>query len=138
MFLGDHRVLERVVLIVEFDDRPRQLLAFGQAEALGHRAGDDVAAHHFERDDLDFADQLLTQVQALDEMVLHANAVQLGHDELGDLVIDDPLALQHGLLLGVEGGGVVLEVLNQGAGLRTFVQNLGLAFIYFLAAGGHG
>mgnify|MGYP007122139624 CR=1 FL=1 len=35
VLLGDHRVVEGVVLVVELDDRPRQLRALGDAEQLG-------------------------------------------------------------------------------------------------------
>jgi hypothetical protein len=52
-----------------------------------------------QRDDLDLADQLLTQVQPLDEVVGHADAVQARHDELADAVVDDALAVELGLLL---------------------------------------
>src|SRR5690606_22252976 len=44
---------------------------------------------------------------------------------------------QLGLLLAVEGGGVVLEILDQGAGLGPLVEDLGLAFIELLALGVH-
>src|SRR5205085_1807061 len=50
-------------------------------------------------------------------------------------VVDDALALQHGLLGRVEGGGVVLEVLDQGAGLGPLVEDLGLALVDLLTAG---
>src|SRR6185437_4330861 len=63
------------------------------------------------------------------------DGVQLGHDVLADPVVDHPLALEHRLLGGVEGGGVVLEVLDQGAGLGTFVEDLRLALVDLLTAG---
>jgi hypothetical protein len=112
--------------------------AFGQAQARGDRAGGDVAHHDLERDDLDFLDQLLAQAQAADEVVLDADRVQASHHVLADAVVDHALAFEDGLLLGVEGGGVVLEVLDQGARLGALVQDLGLAFVDLLAAGGHG
>ena len=40
-------------------------------------------------------------------------------------VVEDALAFQLRLLGGVEGGGVVLEILDERAGLRTLVENLG-------------
>ena len=138
MLFGDHRVVELILLVVEFDDRAGQRRAFLDAQALAHRAGDDVAAHDFQRNDLDFADQLLAQVQTLDEVVGHADAVQARHDELADLVVHHALAFENGLLLRVEGGGVVLEILDQGAGLGSFVKDLGLAFVNLLALAVHG
>jgi len=71
VLLGHHRVVQLVVLVVEFDDRARQRLAFGQAQPLRQRARRDVAADHLERNDLHLLDQLLTQVEPLDEVVLH-------------------------------------------------------------------
>src|SRR6185295_519976 len=61
--------------------------------------------------------------------------VQLRHDVLADPVVDHALAFEDGLLRGVEGGGVVLEVLDQCPGFRTFVEDLGLALVDLLTAG---
>ena len=80
MLLGDHRVAERVVLVIIFDDRARQLRAFLDPEALGERAGGDVAHHHLERDDLDLPDQLLAHVEAADEVGRHADLVEMPED----------------------------------------------------------
>ena len=134
MLFRDHRVVERVVLVVELDDRARQLRAFLDAEALGQRAGGDVAHDHLERDDLDLADELLAHVQPADEVRRHADVVEVLEDVLGDPVVQHALAVDHLVLLGVEGGGVVLEVLDQRAGLGALVEDLGLAFVDATAA----
>ena len=68
MLVGDHRVAERVVLVIIFDDRARQLRAFLDPEPLRQRAGGDVAHHDLDRDDLDLADQLLAHVEPADEV----------------------------------------------------------------------
>ena len=68
MLVGDHRVAERVVLVIIFDDRAGQLRAFLDPEPLGERACGDVADHDLDRDDLDLADQLLAHVEAADEV----------------------------------------------------------------------
>ena len=52
-----------------------------------------------------------------------------GEDMLGNAVVEHALAGDRSLLLGVERGRVVLEILDQGAGLRPLVEDLGLAFI---------
>ena len=65
----------------------------------------------------------------------HALLAQPHHQILGDAVVDHTLAGDHSLLLVVEGGGVVLEVLHQGAGLRSFEQDFGLSFVDAAAAG---
>src|SRR5690349_178161 len=44
-------------------------------------------------------------------------------------VVEDAFALDHLMLLGIERGGVVLEVLDQRSRLRTFIEDLRLAFI---------
>ena len=52
----------------------------------------------------------------------------------GDPVVEHAFAFDHLVLFGVEGGRVVLEVLNQRARLRAFVKDLRLAFIDAAAA----
>ena len=59
-----------------------------------------------------------------------------GEDMLGDAVVEHALAADRAALLGVEGGRVVLEILDQRAGLGTLVEDLGLAFVD-LAATSH-
>ncbi len=66
MLLGDHRVAERVVLVI-FDDRSRQLGAFLDPEPLGQRARGDAADDDLHGHDLDLADQLLAHVDPADE-----------------------------------------------------------------------
>ena len=60
-----------------------------------------------------------------------------GEDMLGDAVVEHALAADRAALLRVEGGRVVLEILDQRARLGTLVEDLGLAFVD-LAAAGHG
>src|SRR5512141_838824 len=48
---------------------------------------------------------------------------------LGDAVVEDALAADGAALLGVEGGRVVLEILDQRTRLRTLIEDLGLAFV---------
>ena len=50
-------------------------------------------------------------------------------DVLGDAVVEHALAFDQRVLLGVEGGRIVLEMLDERAGLGPFVQDLGLAFV---------
>src|SRR5579859_1862306 len=135
VLLGHHWVAELVVLEVEFDDRTGQGLALGQAESPRQRAGGDVAADDLERDDLHLLDQLLAQVQPPDEVILHADRVQADHHIFADSIVDDALTLEYRLLRAVEGGGVVLEILDQGAGLGPLVENLGLSLIDLFSAG---
>ena len=136
MLVGDHRIAERIVLVIIFDDRARQLGAFLDPEPLRQRAGGDVADDDLDRDDLDLADQLLAHVEAADEVGRDADRLERGEDMLGDAVVEHALAVDRAALLRVEGGRVVLEILDQRAGLGTLVEDLGLAFVD-LAATGH-
>ena len=124
-----HGVVELVVLVIELDDRARQLGALLDAEALRQRAGRDVPHHHLQRHDLDLANQLLAHVEAADEMGRHPDVVEVLKQVLRNPVVEDALALDHLVFLGIERGRVVLEVLDQGSRLRAFIQDLGLAFI---------
>src|SRR6201996_4548797 len=62
-----HGVVELVVLVIELDDRARQLRALLDAEPLRQGAGGDIAYHHLERHDLNLANQLLAHVETADE-----------------------------------------------------------------------
>src|SRR4051812_28324452 len=124
-----HGVVELVVLVIEFDDRTRQLGALLDPQALRQRARRHVAHHDLERHDLDLPNQLLAHVETADEVGRHPDVVEVLKQVLRDAVVEDALAFDDLVLLGIEGGGVVLEVLDQGARLRTFVKDLGLAFI---------
>jgi hypothetical protein len=107
--------------------------AFLHPETLRDGACGEVPHDDFERDDLDLADQLLAHVHAADEVVRDADGSQPLHEEFRQAVVQDALALDRRFLLRVEGGRVVLEVLDEGSGLRAFVQDLRLAFVNLLA-----
>ena len=64
----------------------------------------------------------------------HADRIQLRHQIFGNAVVEDALALDGRLLGGVEGGGVVLEILNERARLGPLVEDFGLAFVDHSAA----
>ena len=129
-----HRVVERVVLVVELDDRARQLRALLDAEPRRQRAGGDVAHHDFERDDLHLADQLLAHVEPPDEMGRNPDFVEVLEYVFGDPVVENAFTFDHFVFLGVEGGRVVLEVLNQRSRFRAFIEDLRLAFVNAAAA----
>src|SRR5882757_1664587 len=129
VLLGDHRIAELVVLVIELDDRARQLRAFLDAEALRQGAGRDIAHNHLDRNDLDLANQLLTHVEPADEVGGNADVVEMLEDVFGDPVVEYALAFDDLVLLCVERGRIVLEVLDQRSRLRSFVKDLRLAFI---------
>ena len=76
MLFRYHRIVERVILVVEFDDRPRQLRAFLESEPRRERARGHVAHDDLERNDFDLANELLAHVDAADEMGRHADVVE--------------------------------------------------------------
>jgi hypothetical protein len=104
------------------------------SRARRQRASRDVAHHDLERNDLDFADQLLAHVEAADEVRRHADVAETLEDVLRDAVVQHALAVDDLVLLGIEGGRVVLEVLDQRSGLGSFVKDLRLAFVDATAA----
>jgi hypothetical protein len=53
-------------------------------------------------------------------------------------LLSTPLPVMVPFFCAVAGGGVVLEVLNEGAGFGPFEQDLGLALIDLTAARHHG
>jgi hypothetical protein len=59
----------------------------------------------------------------------HADLAELLKDIFGDAIVEDAFALDLVVLLVVEGRGIVLEVLDEGAGFRALVENLGFAFV---------
>ena len=59
----------------------------------------------------------------------HADVVEMLEDVFGDPVVEDALALDHLVLLGIVCSRVVLEVLDQRSRLGSLVKDLGLAFV---------
>ena len=88
----------------------------------------------FERDDLDLADQLFAHVEPANEMRRHADRIQVLKHIFGNAIVEDALAVDDLVFLGVEGGRVVLEMLDEGSRLGALVQHFGLAFVYAAAA----
>src|SRR3954463_9580137 len=60
----------------------------------------------------------------------HPDVVEVLKQVLRNPVVEDALAFDHLVFLGIERGRIVLEVLDQGSRLRALIKNLGLAFIY--------
>src|SRR6266853_3708904 len=129
VFLGNQWIAQFVLLQIIFDDRARQHRALGYPEALRQRAGGGVADDDRDRDDLDLAHQLLAHVEPAHEMGRDPDLGQPGHQEFADPVVEDALAGDRAALLIVEGAGVVLEILDEGAGFGALEQQLGLAFV---------
>ena len=96
---------------------------------MRQRTGGDVAHHHFERNDLHLADQLLPHVEPANKMGRNADVVEVLKDVFGNAIIKDALAFDDLMLFGIKGGRVVLEVLDESSWLGSFVKDLRLAFV---------
>jgi hypothetical protein len=72
---------------------------------------------------------LLAHVEPPDEVGRNPDIVQVLEDVFGDPVVEDTLALDDIVLLRIERGRVILEVLDQRSGLRSLIEDLRLAFI---------
>src|SRR5580692_552875 len=123
------RVVELVVLVIELNDRARQLRAFLDAEPLRERARGDIAHADFQRNGLDLADQLLAHVEPADEVGRHADVVEMLENVFRDAVVENALALDHLVLFRIEGSRVVLEMLDQRSRLGSLIEDLRLAFV---------
>src|SRR6185369_1345285 len=134
MLVGDHRVAERIVLVIVFDDRARQLRAFVDAQSLAERSRRHIPYDDFDRDDLDLSDQLLSHVEAADEVRRNSDRLESSENVLGNAIVEHALAADRAALLRVERRRVVLEILDQGTGLRTLIEDLRLAFVNLAAA----
>jgi hypothetical protein len=64
----------------------------------------------------------------------HADVVEVLEDVFGDAVVEHALAVDDLVLLGVERGRVVLEMLDQRSRLRPLVEDLRLALVDATAA----
>src|SRR6516162_2998469 len=137
MLLGNHRVAQLIRLVIVLDDGAGQDRALGQTEARRQRARGDVADHDLERNDLHLAHELLAHVEPAHEVRRDARLPQARHQIFRDPIVEHPLAGDGALLLVVEGGGVVLEILDERAGFWPLIQNLRLAFVD-AALAGHG
>src|SRR5665213_4003634 len=129
-----HRMIERSVLVIKLDDRAWQLGAFVDSKPGRQGTGGDIAHHNLKRDDYDLADQLPAHVEPADKVRRHPDIVEMLEDVFGNPVVENALALDNFVLFGVEGGGVVLEVLNQRSRLRAFIKDLRLALVNPAAA----
>src|SRR3546814_17094079 len=89
----------------------------------------------FDRHDLDLADKLLAHVEAADKVGRNPDLAEQGEDMLGNPVVEHALARNRALLLGVEGGGVILDILDDSARIRAFVTDLYIAFVDSAARG---
>src|SRR6266404_6529091 len=89
VLLGNHGVVELVVLVVKFDDRAWQLGTFLDAEPLRQRSCRHIPHHDLERHDLDLANQLLAHIEAAYEVGGHPDVVEVLKQVLRNPVVED-------------------------------------------------
>ena len=132
VIIVDQWIVQRVALVEEFEDRFRQPSAFGNAVALGHRAGAHVAHHALHRDHLHRPHQRFALVQQADKVRGNGSRGELAHDESVDLVVGLPLLRQLRDLGTVEGAGVVAKMHDEQIGIVGSIDRLRLAAVELL------
>ena len=121
MFFGDQWITQTVVFVTVFNNRARHLRALFNSQSFGNGPSCVVAHNHLKRDNFAFAHQLFAHIQAFDEMRGDANCLQTVHEKFRQTVVQNTLTVDHVFLFGIERGGVIFEVLNDGSRLRSFV-----------------
>ena len=122
-------VVQLVALVGELNGGGVKDDALLHAVALGEGPGGDVADDDLQRHDGDLFHQGLPLAQLLYEVGGDAGLLQLCHEAVGHLVVDDALAGDGALLGAVEGGGIVLVVHDDQIRVAGGVDLLGLALI---------
>jgi hypothetical protein len=59
----------------------------------------------------------------------HPELIEAGENQLRNAVVEHTFAIDDGFLGRVEGGRIILIMNDDRAGLRTLIEDLGLAFI---------
>ena len=125
-------VTQLVVLIGELDGGLIEDNALLHAVVLGEGAGGDITDNDLQRDDGDLLDDGLALVDLLNKMGGNTLLLQVSHQAVGHLVVDDALAVDGALLQAVECGGVVLVGNDELLGVLGGEDLLGLAFVQLL------
>ena len=134
---GDGRIAEFVVFQAVFDDRSRQHGAFFASVAFAEASCGDVAHDHFDRDHFQLTDELFAHVDAVEEVVCQSDFREGLKHVFGDQIVQHAFAFDGGAFCVVEGGCVVLEVLDQRRGIGTGQQDLRFPFVERLRAMGN-
>ena len=129
MVVVDQRVAQLLALVAEVIDRVRRLHALFDTQPLGHRAGNDVAYDHLQRNDRHPTAQLIAVIEFLEEVGLHAGPLQLAEDDRRDGVVDHPLVLDRRLLDVVEGRRGILVADDDPLGIVRAEDLLRLALV---------
>ena len=60
----------------------------------------------------------------------HTDLVEICKNIFRNAVVQHAFAVNNLMLFGIEGGGIILEVLDQSSRFRAFIKDLGLTLIY--------
>ena len=128
----DERVVQIVVLVAVLEDGSLKDLALGHAHAQAEVTGCNVADDDLQRHDLDLLHKGVAVIDLLHVMGGDALLLELLHQSVGQLVVDNALVANGALLLTVTGSGVILIVDHDDLGIVGSENLLGLAFVQLL------
>ena len=128
----DERVVQIVVLVAVLEDGSLKDLALGHAHAQAEVTGCNVADDDLQRHDLDLLHKGVAVIDLLHVMGGDALLLELLHQSVGQLVVDNALVANGALLLTVTGSGVILVVDHDDLGIVGSENLLGLAFVQLL------
>ena len=127
------RIVQRVALQEELEDRLGKARSLGDAIPLRHRARAHIAHDALHRNHLHRPHQRLALVQHADEVRRDAGRGELAHHVRIDLVVGLALLRQLGELHAVEGRHVVAIVHHEVTRVVRRVDRLGLSLVELLA-----
>ena len=132
VIMVDERVMQVVVLVAVLQDGGLEHLALGHAHAQAEVTGCNVADDDLQRHDLDLLHKGVAVIDLLHVMGGDALLLELPHQSVGQLVVDNALVANGALLLTVTGSGVILIVDHDDLGIVGSENLLGLAFVQLL------
>ena len=131
------RVAQRVVLVVVFDDRARQAGALRDAQALARLPAATLrtttSSGMISTSRISCSRMFSRRTKWVGMPISASRSIRYSLMRL----FSTPLPVMMPFFCALNGGGVVLEILHEGAGLRTLEQDLGFSLIE-LSAAGHG
>ena len=128
----DERVVQVVVLVAVLEDGGLKDLALGHAHAQAEVTGGNVADNDLQGHNLDLLHKGVAVIDLLHVMGGDALFLELLHQSVGQLVVDDALVADGALLLAVTGGGVILVVDHDDLGIVGSENLFCLAFVQLL------
>lgn len=129
MILCENRVVERIGIIVELDDRERKDGELLKEEVIWERKGWKIEKKKLKRNDLKLIDKMIKNVEKEDEVSWNENEVEMGEDVLGNKVVKKKFKVDELVIFRVERGGVIFEELEKSKGIRELIKNFGIEIV---------